>query len=144
MPNRIWIVIGCLCAAIGVAMGAYQAHGLEKMLAGKELAADEIAKQLQNCAIGARYQLAHGIGLALLGVIALRRKHLLMHIAGGLMLFGVCGFSGGLYLQVFGVQALHWIIPIGGLSLIISWVLTAFGAFGLTEDEDSITNSKKR
>lgn len=142
MPNRIWIVIGCLCAAIGVAMGAYQAHGLEKMLAGKDLAADEIAKQLQNCAIGARYQLAHGIGLALLGMIALRRRHLIMHIAGGFMLFGVCGFSGGLYLQVFGVHALHWIIPIGGLSLIISWIITAIGAFGLKEDSVDDANAK--
>ena len=53
-------------------------------------------------------------------------------IAGGIaMLAGVAIFCGLLYVIALGGPGLRWlgrIVPIGGVSLIVSWLLLAIGA----------------
>ncbi len=128
MP-RFWLMIAGLLGASGVGFGAYQAHGLEKMLARRGVVAEVIDRRLDNCDTAAKYQLFHA--LALLGVVAAaeRRRSRWWPIAAGLFTAGVIGFSGGLYLIVFAGTAVHWaIVPSGGLMLILGWLALTIAA----------------
>jgi uncharacterized membrane protein YgdD (TMEM256/DUF423 family) len=125
MP-RIWLLIAGLLGASGVGLGAYQAHGLEKMLARRELSREVIERRLDNCDTAAKYQLFHA--LALLGIASLdgRRPSRWLKVSASLFTAGVVAFSGGLYLIVFAGTAVHWaIVPTGGLLLILGWMALA-------------------
>ena len=46
-----------------------------------------------------------------------------------LFLVGIALFSGGLYSMVFFDQIGHWsIVPIGGVTLMLAWLVVAIGA----------------
>lgn len=115
------IVAGAVLGALGVAAGAFGAHGLKERLTEYQLG-------LWNTAV--QYQLWHA--LALLGVGVLAR------VSGGgfgastqLFLWGVVVFSGTLYaLALGGPGWLGAITPIGGAALIGGWVMLALGARG--------------
>lgn len=74
---------------------------------------------------GIQYQIAHGLGLLLLGVLAGNLAHSsLIVTAGWVMLVGILLFSGSLYvLSVSGVKKLGAVTPIGGLAFLASWVI---------------------
>jgi uncharacterized membrane protein YgdD (TMEM256/DUF423 family) len=130
-PTR-WIAVGAVLGAIGVALGAYGAHGLEKQLAAWGYAGDELAKRLANHETAVRYQMWHALAIALVGVALLSRPAPLWNAAAGLMLAGVLIFSGCLYGLVLTGPNFRWlgaVVPIGGVSLIIGWVLLAVGAW---------------
>ncbi len=51
-----WIVfVAGILGAIGVAVGAHAAHGLEKMLTEQSLEQADILKRLDQCEIAVRY-----------------------------------------------------------------------------------------
>jgi uncharacterized membrane protein YgdD (TMEM256/DUF423 family) len=125
MWNRWVLVAACILGGSAVAMGAFQAHGLDNMLEGLGVEQVEAAKRIENCGTAVRYQLAHALAIFATGVlsVASRRKILAPQL---LMMLGVCCFSGGLYEIVFRGEATHWaIVPLGGLSLISGWTALA-------------------
>jgi uncharacterized membrane protein YgdD (TMEM256/DUF423 family) len=68
----------------------------------------------------------------LVGVAMLSRPTPLWNAAAGLMLAGLLIFSGCLYGLVLTGPSFRWlgaVVPIGGVSLIIGWVLLAVGAW---------------
>ncbi len=127
---RIWIGLAGGLAAAAVTIGAYHAHGLEAALAKSNLEPDVMQSRLDNCALAARYQMTHALALLMLGLARTRTASRVADGAAALMCLGLLGFSGGLYASVAGI-GLHWsIVPLGGLALIVSWVLVALAGWG--------------
>jgi len=116
--TRIFLVTGAVLAGLGVAMGAFGAHALKGALSPDRMAVYHTAVQ---------YHLWHALGLLLIGVLAGQGQgSTLLHTGGWLMLAGLVIFSGSLYaLTLSGARWLGMITPIGGLALIVSWLLVA-------------------
>ena len=113
------LAAGAINALVAVAAGAFGAHGLEKRLDEKHLGIFETA---------ARYHMYHALGIALCALAA--RAGLAGAVrAGWVMQAGVAIFAGTLYaLAVTKVKILGAITPIGGLLMMIGWVLLAWAA----------------
>ena len=115
--DRIFLMIGDLSGALGVAAGAFGAHALRDKLEPRMLEVFET---------GARYQMYHALALLVIGLIANRWPSTLITSAGWLMVAGTLFFSGSLYAMAFtGVRALGAITPIGGVCFIAGWVCVA-------------------
>ena len=115
--DRIFLMIGALSGALGVAAGAFGAHALRDKLEPRMLEVFET---------GARYQMYHALALLVIGLIANRWPSTLITSAGWLMVAGTLFFSGSLYAMAFtGVRALGAITPIGGVCFIAGWVCVA-------------------
>lgn len=114
--NSIFLFLGALCAFIGVAMGAFGAHGLKPILSPEALSTYQT---------GVLYQMWHALGLfgvALLKYLTPESK--LIAWAGWLMFIGILLFSGSLYfLAIFGLRWLGMITPIGGACFLLAWLL---------------------
>lgn len=111
------LTIAATLAALGVALGAFGAHGLAGRVAPADLATFET---------GARYHLIHAVALGGLAAWFDRRPSPRLVWAARLLLLGVAVFSGTLYLLVLtGQRWLGAITPIGGVSLIAGWLLVA-------------------
>lgn len=129
-PAR-WIALGAVLGAIGVALGAYGAHGLEKQLAAWGYAGEDLAKRLANHETAVRYQMWHALAIVLVGLALAIRPSAAWNAAGWAFLVGVLVFCGFLYALVVVGPNFRWfgaIVPIGGVSLIAGWVLLAIGA----------------
>lgn len=119
------LTAGTIIAASAVALGAFGAHGLESALPTWYDNPDLVAQRLDNWETGVRYQMYHGLGLILLGLIpttALKRQRLAAMTMG----IGSLVFSGCLYLLV--LSNLSWlgaVVPIGGLLQLAGWGLMA-------------------
>jgi len=118
---RTLIITGALLLGLGVAAGAFGAHGL------KRLVSPDLLEVWKTAVL---YQVIHGLGLLLLAALARALDPGLAAWAGGLMLGGVLVFSGSLYiLTLSGMRALGAITPVGGVLLIGAWVLVALAAW---------------
>lgn len=123
-----YIVIGAVLGALGVAAGAFGAHGLENPKTQEYWALT--ARDLATYETAARYQMYHAPAIVLAGLLALHStKPRAALWAGGLFTFGVLIFSGLLYALVFShVKILGMIVPIGGTALIVGWIMLAVAA----------------
>ncbi|MEX2092786.1 MAG: DUF423 domain-containing protein [Pirellulales bacterium] len=129
-PSR-WIAVGAILGALGVALGAFGAHGLEKQLAGLGYGGEDLAKRLANHETAVRYQMWHALAIVMVGVVLLSRPTPWWQAAAWAFLFGALIFSGLLYALVLTDPSWRWlgmVVPIGGLSLIVGWALLAVGA----------------
>ena len=115
------LIIGSVLAALSVLLGAFGAHGLKNRLSIEDLAIFETA---------VRYQMYHALGILLMGVSSFYLTGKLVSIPAYFLIGGVIIFSGSLFLLVF--TNLRWfgaITPIGGLCLIIGWLLFAYNIY---------------
>jgi uncharacterized membrane protein YgdD (TMEM256/DUF423 family) len=106
---------------LGVAAGAFGAHGLKERLTPDLLAVWETA---------VRYQIYHALGLLALAALW-DRLSARASTAGWCFLLGTLVFSGSLYaLSLTGIRKLGAITPIGGLLFLAGWaaLLTALRA----------------
>jgi uncharacterized membrane protein YgdD (TMEM256/DUF423 family) len=126
-----WIAVGALLAAAGVALGAYGAHGLSGLLAGWGHEGDDLSRRLANYETAVRYQMFHALGLVLVGVALQSREIPWWSWSAWAMLLGIAIFCGLLYVLALAGSNWRWlgaVVPVGGLSLIVSWLLLAVGA----------------
>jgi uncharacterized membrane protein YgdD (TMEM256/DUF423 family) len=116
---KLFVAIGAVAAALGVALGAFGAHALKARLSPELLAVYQT---------GVQYHLWHALGLVAIGVVAVQLPgSAALKWAGWLMLAGVCLFSGSLYvLAVTGVRWLGAITPFGGAAFIVAWLAFAY------------------
>ena len=115
-----WFAIGAGLGAVGVALGAFGAHGLKTRVDAAGIAVWETAS---------RYHVIHALALLATAWACDRWPGRYAESAGWLFLSGVVLFSGSLYaLTLTGVRALGAITPIGGLCLIAGWVCLALAA----------------
>jgi uncharacterized membrane protein YgdD (TMEM256/DUF423 family) len=118
--DRLFFALGALAAFIGVALGAFAAHGLKSRLDPAMLATFET---------GVRYQMYHA--LALLGVAwaCTRWPGVWINASGWLFVAGIAVFSGTLYaLALTGVRWLGAVTPLGGLAFLAGWLCLAWAA----------------
>jgi uncharacterized membrane protein YgdD (TMEM256/DUF423 family) len=118
--DRVFFAVGAVLGAIGVAAGAFGAHGLRSRVAPELLAVFET---------GVRYHLVHALALLATAWAAARWPGAAVTAAGWLFLAGILVFSGSLYLLVLtGIRALGAVTPVGGVALIAGWVMLAWAA----------------
>ena len=125
-----WIALGSFLAAVGVALGAFGAHGLEKQLSALGYSGDDLTHRIANHETAVRYQMWHAMAIVLAGVAISTLSIALVGCGGWAFLIGILIFCGLLYALVFVGPSLRWlgaIVPIGGLSLIVGWLLLAIG-----------------
>ncbi|PCJ86449.1 MAG: hypothetical protein COA54_08430 [Thiotrichaceae bacterium] len=116
MTNFI-IAFGAINAFLAVGAGAFGAHGLKNMLTPEYLAVFKTA---------ADYQLIHGVGLILIGILSKDFASQYINVSAIFMSIGIILFSGSLYaLTLSGTKWLGIITPIGGLCFLIAWLTLA-------------------
>ncbi|MEN6497317.1 MAG: DUF423 domain-containing protein [Thermoguttaceae bacterium] len=123
MDARTWIIVGSILGGLGVAAGAFGAHGLQGKLSPAALLTYEVA---------VRYQLFHALALVLVGMLALAHPSLASQVAGWAFLAGILIFSGFLYGYVFtGIRVLAIPVPIGGVAFLVGWAALAIAGWNL-------------
>lgn len=117
---KLFVVLGALLAALGVALGAYGAHALRARLAPELLAVYQTAAQ---------YHVWHALGLLAVGLLCnILPANGWLKASGWLFVLGIVLFSGSLYLlAVTGTRWLGAVTPLGGSALILGWLALALG-----------------
>ena len=116
MTNTLAIRIAAVIGFLAVALGAFGAHGLEKVLARNGTAA------IWQTAVF--YHFVHAIMLFVLGVRQPLARGPWFSFA-----IGIVVFSGSLYLLAFtNVRWLGAITPIGGAGFLVGWLWLAISA----------------
>ena len=111
--------LGAVSGFLGVAAGAFGAHGLRGSLS---------PERLQVFETGARYQLIHAVAIVVVAVALDRADSRALVAAGWLLVAGTVIFSGSLYaLSLSGVRVWGAVTPIGGLCFLVGWLLLAAG-----------------
>jgi uncharacterized membrane protein YgdD (TMEM256/DUF423 family) len=119
--ERIFFGLGALSAFIGVALGAFAAHGLKTRLGADMVAIFET---------GVRYQMYHALGLLGVGWACTRWPGWPTTASGWLFVAGTVVFSGSLYLLALsGTRWLGAITPLGGLAFLAGWLCLAWGVY---------------
>jgi uncharacterized membrane protein YgdD (TMEM256/DUF423 family) len=118
---RLFFVLGALFGGLGVALGAFGAHGLRQILSAEDLATFEI---------GVRYQMYHALALIAVAWAMSRWDHAALVAAGWLFVGGIVVFSGSLYALVLtGHRWLGAVTPLGGVAMIAGWALLGWAAY---------------
>lgn len=113
-----FLLIAAIGGFVGVAMGAFGAHGLKSILTEYQL-------DIYKTAVS--YQMWHSL---LLAVIAMLPDQKLLRWAGWSLAAGIVLFSGSLYLlAIFNIRWLGIVTPLGGLAFLIGWALLAYRAY---------------
>jgi uncharacterized membrane protein YgdD (TMEM256/DUF423 family) len=119
--DRTFMFIGAIMGFLGVALGAFGAHGLRTRLSPEMLAVFET---------GVRYQMYHALAMVAAAAAMSRLDTRAAAAAAWCFTGGVVVFSGSLYaLALTGVTTLGAITPLGGLGLLAGWILLAVAAF---------------
>ncbi|MBT4775160.1 MAG: DUF423 domain-containing protein [Crocinitomicaceae bacterium] len=121
MKHKKSLIGATICIISGICLGAIGAHSLEPILS---------KTALESFKTGVNYQIYHGLSILILFLLAEQLKtNLIWSIR--FMFIGIICFSGSIYLlalkSLIGLESLTSILgpvtPIGGLSLIIAWVI---------------------
>ena len=103
--------LSALLGFLAVALGAFGAHGLEKLIDDPE--------RLATWDTAVFYHLTHAVVLYVIAVGGILRR-----AAWLAMLLGLVIFSGSLYVLVLtGIKWLGAITPLGGVLLLLGWGL---------------------
>ncbi|MBU5672912.1 DUF423 domain-containing protein [Paenibacillus brevis] len=110
------LVLGGIMMFLAVALGAFGAHALKDKLT---------PDRMKNYQTGIQYQIAHGLGLLLLGTVQGDTVNISqITVSGWLLTAGIVLFSGSLYvLSLTGIRKLGAVTPLGGLCFLAGWVL---------------------
>lgn len=120
--NRTIFTTGILLGVLAVTLGAFGAHGLEKLVDVKALGTFET---------GVKYQMYHALFLMVLGstrLLTQQKKKLPFY----LIVAGVVLFSFSIYflatnsLTLFDFKTIGFVTPIGGLLLILGWLVVGY------------------
>jgi len=118
--DRTFFGLGAVLAFLGVALGAFGAHGLRGTLSAQDMATFEA---------GVRYQLVHALALLAVAWASTRWPGATVHAAGWLFVAGTVVFSGSLYVLVLtGPRWLGAVTPLGGVCFLLGWGLLAWSA----------------
>jgi uncharacterized membrane protein YgdD (TMEM256/DUF423 family) len=121
--NKKILIAGSILGILGIILGAFAAHGLEKLID---------ADAIKSFETGVRYQIYHAFFLLIIGstsFLKLKSKKVIFY----LVLTGLVFFSGSIYglatntLSSFDFKTIAFITPIGGLLLILAWIMMLIG-----------------
>jgi uncharacterized membrane protein YgdD (TMEM256/DUF423 family) len=119
--DRTFLLIGAVLGFLGVALGAFAAHGLKNRLS---------PEMLEVFDTGVRYHMYHTFAIL---IVAAAIGHIgnarLLAMAGWFFFAGILLFSGSLYaLALTGVGIFGAVTPIGGVLFLIGWACLALFA----------------
>jgi len=110
LMGKKWIIIAGISGLLGVALGAFGAHGLRNTLP---------AEMIEIYKTGVLYQLVHSIVLLALAFAAEKS----FEISGWFFVAGIVLFSFSLYLySVTGTTFFAIITPFGGMCFLAGWL----------------------
>ena len=116
MKQTTVIRIGACLAFLGVALGAFGAHGLEELLVKNE--------RVETWETAVLYNLVHALALLVLGLSRVPSRGACLSFAGGTVLF-----SGSLYvLSLTNFTILGIVTPLGGVAFLVGWGILLFRA----------------
>jgi uncharacterized membrane protein YgdD (TMEM256/DUF423 family) len=116
-----WLFIAALTGATAVAFAAFGEHALAGRLEPRMLA---------TFATAGRYQLYHALAMGLAAQAARGAARPWADGAAWLFFIGTLLFSGSLYLLALtGIRIIGFITPLGGVALIVGWILLAVAAW---------------
>ncbi len=119
--DKLFAISGGVSALLGVAAGAFGAHGLKDRLPSEMLEVFETA---------VRYQMYHAFGLLAVAWAVSRWPEAIPSTSGWMFIAGTVLFSGSLYvLSLTGVRWLGAVTPLGGVAFIIGWLLLVYGIY---------------
>jgi uncharacterized membrane protein YgdD (TMEM256/DUF423 family) len=119
------IALSAVSGAISIILGAIAAHQLKNLLSESSL--DAFDK-------GVKYQMFQSLFLVILGISCNSENHKVIKNVALLAFTGMCLFSLSIYLlstQIITNINFSWlgpITPLGGLAMIVSWLLFAVKA----------------
>jgi uncharacterized membrane protein YgdD (TMEM256/DUF423 family) len=114
--SRMTYILGSLSAGLGVALGAFGAHGLKNSISSEMLVTFET---------GVRYQMYHSLALlatAWASTTFSQTNIVGFRIAAWSFSAGILLFCGSLYL--LSIAGAHWlgaVTPLGGVAFLIGW-----------------------
>jgi uncharacterized membrane protein YgdD (TMEM256/DUF423 family) len=117
--NRTILLTAAILGVTSIIFGAFGAHGLKALIS---------PESVQTFETGVRYQMYHALFLLFVGsttYISVKSKTKIFY----LVVVGVLFFSGSIYglstnvLTGFDFKTIGIITPVGGLLLIVAWVL---------------------
>lgn len=123
------LIMGGVYGALAVIFGAFGAHGLKKYLDND---------QLKSFETGVKYQMYHALLLILVGII-FPFIDFSQNLMGWFLLLGVLLFSFSIYGLVLGsamgrkLSFLGPVTPLGGLLLVMGWILFSINVAGIAE-----------
>ena len=116
-----YIIIASLFAALAISFGAFGSHALKERLSAQSLEVYDIAT---------RYLMFHALGIFLIALLGFQLPKESLEIPVTMMIVGTSIFSGSLYLiAMLDLKKLGMVTPIGGLLLIVSWLLLAYNTY---------------
>ncbi|HEY5691263.1 MAG TPA: DUF423 domain-containing protein [Cyclobacteriaceae bacterium] len=115
LQKRI-LLFGGVFGGLAIAIGAFGAHALKDTLIAND--------RLDTFELATRYQFYHALALLILGTLADRIDQVRLNWSSRFFLCGIVVFSGSLYvLSLSGNTLWGTITPIGGVFLLIGWLL---------------------
>lgn len=118
--HKRYISIGAALAGLAVALGAFGAHGLKKLVPPETVATFQT---------GVQYQMIHALGLILVGILTEKFHSRSLFFAALFFGLGTLFFSGSLYLLTYlkatstiGMGGWGLITPVGGVLFILGWI----------------------
>ena len=116
-----YIIIASLFAALAILFGAFGSHALKERLSAQSLEVYDIAT---------RYLMFHALGIFLIALLGFQLPKESLEVPVLMMIGGTFIFSGSLYLiAMLDYKKLGMITPIGGLLLIVSWLLLTYNIY---------------
>lgn len=123
--HKLFLAVGALLGGIAVALGAFGAHGLKKIVP---------ADTVNTFQTGVQYQMYHALALITVAIVFEKFPNKLMVWSGIAFCIGILLFSGSLYLLTVlkatgkvGLEGVGIITPFGGLFFIVGWLLLFAG-----------------
>ncbi|MFT4780785.1 MAG: uncharacterized membrane protein YgdD (TMEM256/DUF423 family) [Psychroserpens sp.] len=129
--NKKILVLGSLLGIIAIMLGAFGAHGLKSLIT---------LEAIQTFEVGVRYQMYNALFLLFIGgfsPMSEKTKRIIFYF----VLIGVLFFSGSLYalsindIMNFDFKVVGFVTPIGGLLLIIAWLLVLINFLKIDSDK---------
>lgn len=123
--NKTIFSTGIVFGALAVILGAFGAHGLEKLVD---------ADAIQTYETGVRYQMYHALLLLILAntnFVSEKKKRIIYYlITPGIILFSFSIFLLATNdLTSFDFKKIGLLTPLGGTLLILGWIVLGFRAF---------------
>jgi uncharacterized membrane protein YgdD (TMEM256/DUF423 family) len=121
---RLWLIAGALNMLAALSVAAAVGHQLEGEFVPVIRAIFDTAREMH---------FVHALALFAVGIVSAQfGRKLVIDLAGWAFLAGIVLFCGGIYAG-FGPNAtqVRPLIPVGGATLMLGWLLFAVGAFFL-------------
>lgn len=115
LQKRI-LLVGGVFGGLAVAIGAFGGHALKDTLMANN--------RMDTFELATRYQFYHALALLILGTLADKLDQVKLNWSSRFFAGGILVFSGSLYvLSLSGNTLWGAITPIGGVFLLIGWLL---------------------